>query len=92
MANLPLTAARAIRGYEPVFRSILRRWLEAHIDATGNPSLTVDDVSAGVAHTFSAIQAGLKIDIRGEQVDEIEEGSLISIAEARDELRSKASA
>jgi hypothetical protein len=94
MAPLQPSVIRAVRNYEPVFRSMLIRWLEAYADATGNKRFTTDDVSAGVAHTFSAVQNGIEIDLGSiaEAEKDIAEGRVLTIAEAKRELCGQAAA
>jgi len=89
MATLTHDAKRVIRGYEPVFRSILTRWLEANLDATGSTNPSVEDVSAGVAHVFSAIQQG--VEVRGgnpeQAMSDYNEDKCYSWEEVRDGFR-----
>jgi len=61
MAELNPDVKRFIRSYEPIFRSMLTRWLESHLDATGETNPSVEVVSAGVAHIFSAITQGVGV-------------------------------
>lgn len=88
MAPLSQDAKRVVRPYEPVFRAMLVRWLEAQTEVTGNSSLTLDDVSAGVAHTFAAYGNRVKIRIgdSDKTAQEIAAGNVITIAEAKSEL------
>jgi len=92
MAPLNLDAKRVIRGYEPIFRSMLTRWLEANLDATGNANPSVEDVSAGVAHVFSAIQQGVDV-LGGDHataMKEYHEGKVHTWKEVRDGYRQMA--
>lgn len=61
MAHLTPETRRYIRGYEPVFRSMLTNWLKAHLDATGKATPTLEDVNAGVAHVFDAMNHGIEV-------------------------------
>ena len=83
MAPLNLDVQRVIRGYEPVFRSMLTRWLEAHLDATGESNPSVEDVSAGVAHVFSAITQGIEVSGGDPEkaLEEYQDGKVYSLEE-----------
>jgi hypothetical protein len=92
MAPLSPSTMRVVRAYEPVFRSMLMAWLEAHVDSTGNTALTMSDVSAGVSHVFGAFQQGIQLEI-GDSAKSLEEynaGQSIDIDEAINELHQAA--
>lgn len=92
MGKLPLDAKQQIRGYEPLFRSLLTCWLEAYMDATGNTRVTPSDVSAGVAHVFTAISEREFVEGGNDQLsfEEYERGEAKSGSDVLEEIRQMA--
>jgi len=84
---LPIEAIRTIRGYEPLFRRLLTRWLEVHMQVAGS-KLTPEDISAGVAHVFGAITTVQRVrgGNRDKAMAEFREGAALSVEDAKHAL------